>query len=256
MHLLFVDESGTPPKPTNNNQSYFVIAGLVIPEDRWQGMNDKLSGLKLREHYRGEVKWRFFAPNNHDPENPMKYWDQNRRNNFRNEIFSIIIETKSSRIIAFISESLTAYGLGNVNSQDDLYFRTYKPVTERFQYLLQDITRASGRDTFGMIVADHRGKGDDDSMRHRHERLIRESGQYTSTYKNFIEGLFFAPSHLSVGIQLVDMVAGAIWRAQAHDDRTWFDKLRPSFRSSSHGKIDGYGIARFPKGDWEGIILD
>ncbi|MBB3982353.1 hypothetical protein GGR44_002016 [Sphingobium fontiphilum] len=256
MHLLFIDESGTPPKPTNNDQSYFVIAGLVIPEDRWQGMNDKLSGLKLRLQYRGEVKWRFFAPNNHDPENPMKDWEQDRRNNFRNDIFSIITETKSCKIIACVSESPTAYGLGNVNSQDDLYFKTYKPVTERFQYLLQDITRASGRDTFGMIVADHRGKGDDDSMRHRHERLIRESGQYTSQYKNFIEGLFFAPSHLSVGIQLVDMVAGATWRAQAHNDRTWFDKLRTSFRSSPQGRIDGYGIARFPKRGWQGQILD
>lgn len=256
MHLLFVDESGTPPKPADGNQNYFVIAGLIIPEDRWQGMNDKLSGLKLREHYRGEVKWRFFAPNNKDNDNPMRGWSQDRRNNFRNEIFSIITATKSCRIIACVSEGMTAYQLGNVNSQDDLYFRTYKPVTERFQYLLQDITRASGRDTFGMIVADHRGKGDDDSMRHRHERLIRESGQYSSQYANFIEGLFFAPSHLSVGIQLVDMIAGAIWRAQSHNDHTWYSQLRPSFRSSPTGKIDGYGIARFPKAGWSGTILD
>jgi len=219
-------------------------------------MSDKLSGLKLRESYRGEVKWRFFAPSNHDTENPMLDWNQNRKNNFRDAVFSIITETKSARIIACSSESLTAYNLGNVVSQEDLYFRTYKPVTERFQYLLQDITRSSGRDTYGLIVADHRGKGNDDGMRLRHERLIRESGQYTSQYKNFIEGLFFAPSHLSVGIQLVDMVAGAIWRAQAHNDRTWFDKLRPSFRASPTGRIDGYGIARFPKAGWKGLILD
>lgn len=256
MHLLFVDESGTPPKPDIVGQSYFVIAGLVIPEDRWQGMNDKLHGLKLREGYHGEVKWRFFAPSNHDAENPMEAWDQPRRNRFRDDVFSIITDTKSCKIIACASESSTAYALGNVNSQDDLYFRTYKPVTERFQYLLQDITRSSGRDTYGMIVADHRGKGDDDSMRIRHERLIREAGQYTSQYKNFIEGLFFAPSHLSLGIQLVDMVAGAIWRAQAHNDLTWFDKLRPSFRSSPVGRIDGFGIARFPKAGWQGAILD
>lgn len=146
--------------------------------------------------------------------------------------------------------------MGNVNSQDDLYFKTYKPITERFQYLLQDITRASGRDTFGLIVADHRGRGDDDSMRHRHERLIRESGQYTSQYSNFIESLFFAPSHLSLGIQLVDMVAGAVWRAQSQNDPTWYDKLRPSFRCSPAGQIDGWGIARFPKAGWTGLILN
>lgn len=258
MYLLFVDESGTPPKPGSAAVAvaYFVLAGLVIPEDRWTGMHDKLSGLKRSSGYHGEVKWRYFAPNNDDVSNPMLGWDRERRNIFRERVFSIITETKSCRIIACISETPTAFVLGNVNSQDDLYFRTYKPVTERFQYLLQDITRASGRDSYGLIVADHRGRGDDDRMRQQHERLVRETGQYTSNYENFIEGLFFSPSHMSVGIQLVDMVAGAIWRAQTHNDLTWFKKIRPSFRAAPNGQIDGWGIARFPKAGWRGAVLN
>lgn len=256
MYLLFVDESGTPPKPASDSLSYFVLAGLVIPEDRWNGMHDKLSGLKRASGYHGEVKWRYFAPNNDDVGNPMVDWDRDRRNDFRSKIFSIVTDTKSCRIIACVSETPTAYGLGNVNSQDDLYFRTYKPITERFQYLLQDITRSSGRDSFGLIVADHRGRGDDNRMRQQHQRLVREAGQYTSNYENFIEGLFFSPSEMSVGIQLVDMIAGAIWRAQTHGDREWFDRLRPSFRSAPNGSIDGWGIARFPKAGWQGAVLD
>jgi Protein of unknown function (DUF3800) len=256
MYLLFVDESGTPPKPNSVGLGYFVMAGLVIPEDRWTGMHKKLLGLKRSSGYRGEVKWRFFAPKNDDDENPMKGWEQAKRNIFREHVFSIITETKSCKIIACVSEAPTAYELGNVNSQNDLYFRTYKPITERFQYLLQGITTESGRDSYGLIVADHRGRGDDDLMRKQHERLVREEGKYTSTYNNLIEGLFFSPSHMSVGIQLVDMVAGAIWRAQSQNDRTWFDKIRPSIRSSSAGIIDGYGIIRFPKAGWKGIVLN
>lgn len=256
MHLLFVDESGTPAKPDNTEQSYFVIAGLAIPEDRWSGIRDKLVGLKLAKQYRGELKWRFFAPNNADNNNPMLGWTQHAKNEFRDSVFKIITDAKSCKIIACASESLTSYALGNVNSQSDLYFRTYKPVTERFQYLLQDITRASGSDTMGLIVADHRGKGDDDNMRIQHERLIRETGRYTSNYANFIEGLFFAPSHLSVGIQLVDMIAGAIWRAQAFGDRTWYNRFRPSFRQSPAGSIPGWGMVRFPTAGWQGAVLD
>ena len=256
MYLLFVDESGTPPKPDSFGQNYFVIAGLVVPEDRWVGLNDKLSGLKRASAYFGEVKWRYFAPNNNDRDNPMADWDVERRNAFRNAVFAIITEIKSCKIIACVSEAPTAYGIGPVKSQSDLYFRTYKPVTERFQYLLQDITRTSGRDSYGLIVADHRGRGDDEQMRQQHERLVRESGQHTSNYANFIEGLFFSPSHMSVGIQLVDMIAGAIWRAQSHNDRTWYDRIRLSFRASPTGTIDGYGIARFPKAGWRGTILD
>jgi Protein of unknown function (DUF3800) len=256
MYLLFVDESGTPPKSDWTDITYFVIAGIVIPEDRWIGMRNKLDGLKRALHYHGEVKWRFFAPNNTDDENPMRDWDQQRRNEFRDRFFSIVTETKSCRIIACVSEAPTAFDLGNVNSQDDLYLRTYKPVTERFQYLLQDITSASGRDSLGMIIADHRGRGDDERLRHQHERLLGGSANYTSNYANLVEGLFFSPSHMSVGIQFADMVAGALWRAQASNDRTWFDKLRLSFRSSATGRIDGYGICRFPKAGWKGPILD
>ena len=256
MQLLFVDESGTPPKPGGKKDEYFVIAGLAIPEDRWISMRGKLVGLKRSYAYRGEVKWRYFAPSNNQPENPMRDWLPERRNEFRLKVFEIITSTKSCKIVACISESRAAFKLGNVNDQDDLYFKTYKPVTERFQYLLQDITRTAGTNTLGLIVADHRGRGDDDKMRMQHERLIRESRKYTSDYKNFVESLFFVPSHLSIGVQLVDMVAGAIWRAQAHNDRTWFDLLRPSFRTAPNGKIDGYGISRFPKVGWQGLVLN
>ena len=87
MYLLFVDESGTPPKLEWLGLSYFVIAGLVIPEDRWHGMRDKLDGLKRASAYRGEVKWRFFAPNNNDADNPMLGWEQVNRNLFREKVF-------------------------------------------------------------------------------------------------------------------------------------------------------------------------
>lgn len=255
MHLLFIDESGTPPKPEIVAQTYFVIAGLIVPEDRWTGLREKLVGLKRRRKYFGEVKWRYFAPKNDDPTNPMRDWDSTERNEFRADVFNIITSTRSCRIIACIAETPTAYAVGNVNNQEDLYFRTYKPVTERFQYFLQDISRESGRDSLGLLVADHRGRGDDDKMRQRHERLVRESGRYTSTYTNFVESLFFAPSHMSVGIQLVDMIAGAIWRAQTYGDRTWFDLIRPAIRTSPNGDIDGFGIARFPKQSWKGGVL-
>src|SRR5690606_4571137 len=99
-----------------------------------------------------------------------------------------------------------------VNTQDDIYFKTYKVVTERFQYFLQDVSRTSGRTTLGIIVADHRGKGDDQKMRQQHQRLVGTTNPYSSNYLNLIEGLFLAPSHMSVGIQFADMVAGAIWR--------------------------------------------
>jgi hypothetical protein len=256
MYLLFVDESGTPPKPNNDTLTYFVIAGLVVPEERWPGLNAKVNGLKRASGCRGEVKWRYFAPNNRDADNPMSEWDQNRRNEFRDRIFSIIVEAKSCKVIACTSEAPTAFGLPDVATQDDVYFRTYRPLIERFEYLLKDITKTSGRASYGMVIADHRGRGDDDRMRHQHERLIRKDGMNVLRHPSLIEGVFFTPSHLSLGIQLSDMIAGAIWRAVTHADRTWFDAIIPAFRHSPSGFIDGHGLARFPKKGWKGVILE
>ena len=254
MHLCFVDESGTPAKPGKDKPRFFVIAGVIVPEDRWHMAFRRLHGLKTAVRYKGELKWRFFAPDNNDESNPMAGWDQNRRNEFRAAAFKIVTGDKSIKIIAGVCEATAAYKISTVKDQSDIYFGTYKVVTERFQYQLQDVSRISGTKTNGIIVADHRGKGDDDSMRVRHQRLVEEDREYTSTYGNLVEGLFFAPSHMSVGVQLADMVAGAIWRRFEAGDEYWFDQISSSIRSDQSGKIDGFGVARFPKAGWSGPV--
>lgn len=242
MHLCFVDESGTPTKPGKESPRYFVIAGLIVPEERWHGMRKKLIGLKVQKHYHGELKWRFFAPNNNNDDNPMRQWDMEQKNEFRAAAFRLITEQKSVKVVCGVCDGPLAYTLGNVNEQENIYFRTYKTVTERFQYFLQDVSRASGRFTSGIIVSDHRNRGDDTRMREQHERLIREAGNFTSTYGNFVKSIFLSPSHMSIGIQLSDMVAGAVWRWFEHSDAKWLDHIRPSFRCSSAGVVDGWGL--------------
>lgn len=246
MHLCFIDESGTPAKLAKAEPRTFVIAAVIIPETTWHNVREKLVGLKAASQYHGEIKWRYFAPNNTDTENPMKDWEQEQRNDFRCSVFRLITEQRSIKLLACVCHCATAYELASINTQDDLYFRTYKPVTERFQYFLQDLSRSTGTDHSGIIVADHRGSKDDAKMRQQHERLVRESGKYTSTYTNFVEGLFFAPSHMSIGIQLADMVAGATWRAFERNDPSFFDQIKMSFRAKPSGEIDGYGLVKFP----------
>jgi hypothetical protein len=247
MHICFIDESGTPSKLGRQSPSTFAIAGVIIPETTWHDVQDKFVGLKAAHAYHGEVKWRFFAPNNSDDENPMAGWDQEKRDKFRSALFKIITDQRSIKLLACICHCATAYELPSINTQDDIYFRTYKPITERFQYFLQDISRSMGTHHSGIIVADHRGSKDDNKMRLQHERLVRESGKFTSTYGHFVEGLFFTPSHLSVGVQLADMVAGATWRKFERADTSFFDMIKSSFRSNPSGEIDGFGLVKFPK---------
>lgn len=250
MHLLFVDESGTPPKPGAASPWYFVVGGIIIPEGTWHRLRDAVLGLKLRCQIRGEIKWRYFSPENHDPTNPMRGMDQATKNQIRVDLIRIITSEASVKTIGCICSAAAAYEIPSNTTQADLYHGTYKPVTERFQYYLQDLSRSVGGKQFGIIVGDHRGKQDDTRLRSHHQKLLHAKTEYISKYNNLIEGLFLHPSNLSIGIQFADLVAGAIWRKFERGDSTWYDLVAPSIRTNTAGSADGHGIIKYPKLNW------
>jgi hypothetical protein len=246
MQLLFMDESGTPPRPQDQHPSYFVVGGIIIPETSWHRMRDGLMGIKIRRKIRGEIKWRYFAPNNDEARNPMRALAQVERDAIRFEIYKLMSSEVGVKTIACVASRQAAYAMQSINTQGDLYHATFKPVTERFQYHLQDISKISGRKEYGIIVGDHRGPGDDRRLRGHHEMLLHSNSEFTSKYENLVEGLFIQPSNLSVGIQLADMVAGAVWRKFERKDEKYYELLKPSLRKDSSGNEAGYGIVKFP----------
>lgn len=206
-------------------------------------------GLKARRGIRGEFKWRYFTPVNDEPRNPMRRLDQSARNEIRTELYQIICSGSAIKTMAAICSAPAVYAMPSVNSQDDLYHLTYKTLSERFQYYLQDES-APGNKQLGMIVSDHRGSHDDRRLRRHHQMLLHSGAEFTSQYKNLVEGLFLEPSNLSVGIQLADMVAGAVWRAHQRNDSYWYSMLEPSLRRDQNGNINGYGLIKVPRSGW------
>lgn len=246
--MLFVDESGTPPnKP--GRQKYFVLGGLVIPEAVWHQVEKELDVAKAAFNVTGEIKWRFFSPHNKDFDNSISHLNEQQRNLFRDKLFRIITSRKSLKIISVVASVDASYDLEAIQNSDDLYQFAYKPLTERFQYFLQDMQRDSGQKTCGIIVCDHRGPRDDKRLQELHQRLIHQDGLYSSSYQNLIEGLFIAPSHWSVGIQLADLVAGAIYRNFESGDDRFFKKLLGSFRARG-AIIEGVGLVKQPRKHW------
>lgn len=251
MHILFVDESGTPPNPGKAYPRYFVVGGVIIPEGGWASVRDALLGMKARRGIRGELKWRYFAPTNVDERNPMRKLGQDDRDAIRAEVYRTICTIGSIKTIAAVCSVEAAYKVPGVTTQDDVYHLTYKVMTERFQYYLQDLSRALRRDEYGIIVGDHRGSRDDDKrLRGAHQKLLHSGAEFVSDYRNLIESLFLQPSNLSVGIQLADMIAGAVWRKFERNDERWFAHCESSFRRSKSGELAGYGIVKVPKKGW------
>lgn len=253
MYILFLDESGTAPASAESakGQRYFVIGGLTIPAGEWKGVAAKLHGLKTRYRLYGELKWRFFSPGNHDDENPMRAMEFAQRDQIRREALGIVTSVKSIRVIAAVASIPAAFAMDSVNDADDLYRLTYKTVTERFQYYLQDMRQQTGLEQCGIVVCDHRGPDSDRSLRRHHHRLVDAPGLFTSRYENFVETVFFAPSHLSVGLQLADIVAGSVWRKYERDDDRFYGLIEPAVRRSPGGNVDGFGIIKVPKRGWQ-----
>lgn len=249
MHIIFIDESGTPPKPDKEHPRYFVLGGVIIHESDWHGVRDALLGLKSHHRLRGELKWRYFAPGNNDDSNPMRKTDQETRNAIRSEIYSIICGHRI-KTIAAVCSAKAAYAMASVNNQQDMYHLTYKVISERFQYYLGDLSNSRTGRAYGVMVADHRGAQDDKRLRSHHEMLVHSGAEFTSRYINIVESLFVHPSNLSVGIQLADMVAGAVWRKFERNDGKYYDMLEPPLRRSSTGQVAGYGIVKVPKAGW------
>ncbi len=246
MHLLFLDESGTIVDRSKKHSKYFVIGGIIIPEIHWKDIYKKLCDVKKQYGISSEIKWRYFSPYNCEECNGLKEFDFEKRCEVRNKLYEIITAYKSIKIISTVTDVEKAYRLPYVNSKDDLYWYSYKQVVERFQYYLQDISRESGADFNGLVIIDNRLSYDDNRLRTLHHKLMIIDKDTYSKFNNLIEGLFIAPSHLSVGIQFADIVAGAIFRKYEKNDDICFDKIKGSIRSRN-GNILGYGIIKFPK---------
>lgn len=249
MYVLFLDESGTPPKRGSDAPAYFVLGGAIIHEARWSGIRDALLGLKARRGLRGELKWRYFAPANEDAHNPMRLCDPAERNDIRREVYAILRQHAVVTLAAVCSGS-AAYALPSVADQADIYHLAYKAVSERFHYFCQGARRRGETDAHGIIVIDHRGAHDDRRLRAYHETLVHASAEFNTRYAMLIESLFVQPSNLSIGIQLADMVAGAVWRRFERGDTQYYDEIEPTLRRSPTGVVDGHGLVKVPKFGW------
>lgn len=249
MQLFFIDESGIIPlKDKIGSVNHFTLGGIVIPEALWHEIDKELAFLKRTFEVIGEIKWRYFSPQKTGAQlNPLSHLNAVQKEELRNAIYALIIKFKSVRLICAVVDIQTAYKLSYVQCENDLYWFAYKQMTERFQYYLQDLSRTVGSKINGIIVCDHRQPQDDHQLRLLHQKLLTGSVEHFSIYRNLIEGVFIAPSHLSVGIQFADMVAGAVYRKFVRNDSRFFDFIKTSFRKNQTGEINGYGLVRWPK---------
>jgi len=210
---------------------------------RGAGFSQATRSVQRRQRNKVEA----FGQSKDDGRNAVFHLSNTDKDAFRSELFKIVTSRRAMKIIACVTSCEAAYKMPSVKCPDDIYELTYKGVTERFQYFLQDATRDIGSHQFGMVIADHRMNVNDDRLRRHHHALIDNRGPTTSAYSNIIETIQFAPSNFSIGLQLVDMVSGAIGRYFQYGEDRFVRQILPAFRTSLKGEVAGYGLVKMPK---------
>jgi len=240
MYLCFIDESGTPPSTPNPKNPYFTLGAAIVAAEDWRSLADDIRGFCTSNGIKGELKWRYFSPHNSSAENPMLGKSAEERKTLSTR-FARIIAKSGVTIIACVTDVEAAFAYASVNSQQELYHFAYKPLSERFQYFLQDAK------SIGIVICDHRGRDNDRLFRAHHDALTNGVGSTMSRYDRFIEGLFLQDSCHSIGIQVADFISGAIHRAYSTGDGEIATILKERIRKKRDGTIQGHGIVHHPR---------
>lgn len=238
-----MDESGNPTLHSKSvSAEPCVIAGLAIPDGAWKAIDTSFRAIKARFKVPGELKWRDFAPS---PKSPLVHLDPGQKNRLRQEVYGLVTARNAVRIVAVVGTPSTYAGNGFFRHTPDGFYRhALKSMSERFQYLLQDMSRETAQYHTGLLVCDARERKNDQRLVEAMNDLMM-GGLFVSNYDNIVEGLFMADSSLSTGVQLADMVAGAIWRKEARGEDRWYKVIEPRIRRNpATGDVAGYGIVR------------
>ncbi|HKX45431.1 MAG TPA: DUF3800 domain-containing protein [Planctomycetota bacterium] len=244
-YFLFIDESGNAnPAASNTAAKPFVLGGIAIPADVWHAIDAEVAKIKAKYGIVGELKFSDFGKPT-GVKGGLAHLNSTQRSSLRTEVCRVIASRNSVSIIAAIDTPAHYATAGQYGSSPDgLHTGGLKALSERFQYHLQDLSRGTGSNFTGVLVCDARNRRDDQSLREAFAYIKKPGIPYTSTYNLIVEGLFLADSQLSVGLQLADIVAGAIARHESHPKDPWYHLIKSRIRRSPSGTVDGFGIVR------------
>lgn len=235
MHILFLDESGTAPEPAHAEKSpMFVLGGLAVSEDSWVELALRLNSLKIEFGIVGEIKWRYFNRSELSNHATLAHLSIAERNEFRRRVFKIIWTHAKGLALTVVVQPSAAYASLLCASAEEMYEKAFQAITHEFSSYLIRLSNNQESNERGLVVADHRNAAQDERLRTFHHANLTKMNFESH---RLVEGLFFSASHLSVGTQLADFIAGASFRKHARNDEEFWNHLEENTSDSLELKI-------------------
>jgi Protein of unknown function (DUF3800) len=195
VYFLYVDESGKSGLH-DRVQPYHILGGLVVHETTWHAMesdlNDRIDALvpPPRPH-----DWELHMTDIHNRKGWFKGMSRVTCDALRDAVLDVLDDHRPTLIFTVLDKQghVAKYGMRAKPPED----YTYMLMIERFNHFL------GRRGEIGLIVSDDQ-KGSEDTIRKAHSSY-RKSGTTYTQIQHVIETPFFAPSHWSRMLQVVDV---------------------------------------------------
>lgn len=242
MYLLYIDESGTSSlnksnefsSGTNGNSLYFVLGGVLINTLELEVIENEVIKHK-NEHMSdpfGELKTTI--KNKHLKKTSNK-------DEFTKGIYNIIAES-NAYIFGTQINKYELYKKNIVTSKDDIYQIAFEHLLNAVNNFL--ITNKVNRNVTVMI----------DNIDRAHNRKIYKCYKNAVSSRNakiksfndysFSPSINFVDSEFTIGAQLADFVAGALFRGLERQDKENAIKIHCRYPVDNSGVVVGYSHIR------------
>jgi hypothetical protein len=246
--LVFMDESGDHNLKDGGDPNYplFVLVAVLIDGDEYVKIDQKFEQIKLK--FFGNKNIVFHEREIRKAEGVFRILQNpDTRNEFLQDL-NRTIEDSRFKIIASVIDKRKLL---------EKYLYPENPYDISLQFILERIgfevqSRRSASEV--PIRAESRGKKEDGKLREEFNRIC--SGNSALSFNSHLLSRIFSKMRLYfhkkeeniVGIQLADLIArpiGISYLRPNQQNRAYKSILR-KFRTSSAGKIEGYGLKIFP----------
>lgn len=217
---------------SGGNSLYFVLGSILV----------KTRSLEYLEETFNKVKNNYFK----NPFSEIKYSlpskvfkEKGMIKNYRHEVYSRLSES-DCKLFACGQNKYTGYKTGIVKSKIDIY----KLCFQHLFYLINSYMFKFKIKEPIVVFIDQKEEHHDDIMYQAYKEALRN----TKLYPNF-DSTTFAPtinvvnSKYTIGAQVADLVAGAIWRALEAEDKTYSMMIKKNFHSAENGDTFNFGYS-------------
>jgi len=242
-YFMFVDASGDPGPFRGENTRFYVLSGLILMPEKWYEAYNGILDIISRFFPRIDLTRRPELHMNHLRRGKGIYGRLNRdqRRQMADAIYNLI-EKIEPIIISIVVDKEKYFAR---------YTKSYPVKHTSFHYLMDRYERfLSRRASYGILIYDYEGKRDRDIRNMLEESRLIGSYNYRFhtrwQYERIVETIFFTESETSIGLQLADFVAYAIFACYEKKYCERFNQLQPFFDKSPSGSIENYGLKVIP----------